>query len=327
MRALLALVLLVNGGSHIPLVDADTGRVGHVLLATDAKWSPRGDRFAFIRGGDLFVADFATLNEIRLTADALLQHDPAWSPDGRRIAFLQQRLAPINRGPGPPDDVAVVDVRTRTITQLTNDEMSKRRLSWSPSGRVLEYEFRRYVFGGVQFIDAANGRPIESRTEAAYVVWSPRGTRVAYVIPRNGWSSVVVARADGTNARTVFRGAPNRWIYDLAWSPDGGLLAFTYGRRIELVDTRTGRAKALLPVRSRPVWVPVDATGVPVRPSTRLDHAPAWSPDGQRIAFERYDGSIGRYALGVANRDGTKLHFFLASKHSVGTPAWRPRVR
>jgi dipeptidyl aminopeptidase/acylaminoacyl peptidase len=59
----------------------------------------------------------------------------------------------------------------------------------------------------------------------------------------------------------------------------------------------------------------------------RLDHAPAWSPDGRRIAFERYDGAIGRYALGVANRDGTELHFFLGSKHSVGTPAWRPRVR
>jgi Tol biopolymer transport system component len=177
------------------------------------------------------------------------------------------------------------------------------------------------------FIDATTGRVIESRGEAPYEIWSPRGTRVAFVREAEGRASVIVARANGDSARTIFRGGRNRWIYDLAWSPNGTFLAFTYGRRIELVDTRTGRAKALLPVRSRPLWVPVDAMGTPARPSTHFDRAPAWSPDGRRIAFERYDGSIGRYALGVVNREGTKLRFFLGSKRPVGTPTWRPRVR
>ena len=81
-----------------------------------AKWSPEGDRIAFVRAGNLFVVDVATRKARALTEDGssvVLNGDPDWvyeeeltmteawwwSSDGRHIAYLHTDAAALGQFP------------------------------------------------------------------------------------------------------------------------------------------------------------------------------------------------------------------------------------
>ena len=102
---------------------------------------------------------------------------------------------------------------------------------------------------------------------------SPRGDRVAFEKDRQ----VFLAPIDGsTPAKKLFtvRGQND----EVAWSPDGGRLAFVSNREgHSLVGVYTDDATPIL-------WV---------APSTSRDASPRWSPDGRRLAFVRRPGSGG----------------------------------
>jgi TolB protein len=96
---------------------------------------------------------------------------------------------------------------------------------------------------------------------------------------------IVVARRDGSGARTVVGGDTDD--YEPSWSPEGDRLAFV--RRAPCSDS--GSACASLP---DDLWV-ADEDGSGARPVTffRQDsgntyaYSPSWSPDGSRIAHCR----------------------------------------
>jgi TolB protein len=124
-------------------------------------------------------------------------------------------------------------------------------------------------------------------------------------------SSLVVTAADGSSPRVLFRGARDTAVVDLAWSPKGRFLVFTYGgwsssdSRLEVADIASGRVSAVTALRSH-------------------DNAPTWSPDSGRIAFARYQQVRRRYAVAVVDRSGRNLHVLLRSNH-FAQPLWRPR--
>src|SRR4051794_17003419 len=67
--------------------------------------------------------------------------------------------------------------------------------------------------------------------------WSPDSSMIAYVDPQN----LYVARADGSNAVAIASiGAPGvvfPFHQGIAWSPDGGRIAFRWARSAEPVDS------------------------------------------------------------------------------------------
>jgi Tol biopolymer transport system component len=327
-------LLLNREGGAISIVDAATGHARRLTRGSEAVWSPRGDRFAFTHGGDLFVLQVVGRGVRRLTTDGLVQHNPVWSPDGKRIAYLQQHPVDHRLPLGPTDDVAVIELDTSDLVQLTTDPDNKLRLSWSPDGETLAYEIHRRFRTIVALIDAATGKPVGNRFDGSYPIWSPSGRRVAYVSADQRRALLVVARSDGSAARILFRGARDEGIDRIAWSPGGRLLCFVYvggsaiGPRLEVVDTVTARTRRVPRVRNPAGWLPVagEAIALPT-PVRNFDDLPAWSPDGRRIAFVRYEPRHRSYVLAVVNRDATNLRVLLRSKRSIGAPLWRPRSR
>lgn len=98
---------------------------------------------------------------------------------------------------------------------------------------------------------------------------------------------------------------------DVAWSPDGRRLAFTRFRT-DLIDSAN-------------LWL-ADAGGAERRMITHepgIQQHPAWSPDGQWIAYSAGQG-YGTYEIYVVRADGTERRRSTQNQAHEFGPAWSP---
>lgn len=246
--------------------------------------------------------------QLQLTNAANEISAPRWSPDGRYLAFLSTPAAAEHK------QVMVLDRRggeARTLTSVSDDIGD---YAWSPDGRRLvlvmtlsgEATAKRpkpIVIDALHFkqdedgylgvghgrhlylFDVA-GRTIEALTadpasNEGLPSWSPDGRQIAFVRTRekgpdpDGMEDIDVidARAGATARQVVRAYAPNG--QQLAWSPDGTLLAYLQG-----IEPRYNGY-----IQDRLAVVP--ATGGRPRPlSDTLDRAVtsyAFAPDGASI--------------------------------------------
>jgi Tol biopolymer transport system component len=192
----------------------------------------------------------------------------------------------------------------------------------------------------------AGAKPTQGRTNVD-PVWSPDGTRIAFVSSRVGSSDrdIWVMRSDGTGLINLTRGIPDEGSH--AWSPDGARIAFTRAPRsgeerpsVEVIDAGGG-GRRVLAAGSFPTWSP-DGTRIAFTSAPRVveekssvevieadgggrrvlavGSLPAWSPDGARIAYVR-DGDVW-----VVDADGSNPHPLtsFAALRFANTPAWSP---
>ena len=180
------------------------------------------------------------------------------------------------------------------------------------------------------------------RTDPSAPAWSPDGRRLAFAVPGELW----VARADGTGARLLARGASSETR--AVWSPEGRSLAYagTSGRAAGLfvVNSTGGRPRLLSRVDEEALWSPdgrriaLVRTGTPreagiflAAPDGRgrrrltrgLDTEPVWSPDVREIAFRR---GLLVGDIYVVNVNGSTLRNLTRTPgYDERQPAWRPR--
>ena len=186
---------------------------------------------------------------------------------------------------------------------------------WAPDGsRLVAVQWHGDVtgrmVGRLSIVDLeGNVRPLtEEGAEHFSPVWSPDGTRIAYVAARDrvGWSvpevDVWIVQADGSNPRKL-SGLKGRRVQ---WSPDG--------RRV--MSGCVG-SNALCTVAA-------DGTDLRQVPNSSNIFDFAWASDGGRLAIAA-SGPDGRY-LGVMRVDGTERRSLLGGWGLVGLD-WSPDSR
>jgi Tol biopolymer transport system component len=240
------------------------------------------------------------------------RHPAAASSEGR-IAFV----AP----DGETWQAYVVNPDGTGLTQLTYvsppDVVDE--VVWSPDGTRFAYVVRPSDTDRsdiwVSDADGANAHPLGLDPGAREPSWSPDASEIAYTTS-NG--QIWIVGADGTRPPHPFTNCgPPECVADSspAWSTDGSSIAFV----------RQSGADPVVPF-SIFVW-PVEG-GRPAPTYVALEGATwarelAWSPDGSRLAFTRSVDDGARFAMFVADVDGSRVER-LAAPPTAQSPAWSP---
>ena len=140
--------------------------------------------------------------------------------------------------------------------------------------------------------------------------WSPDGTKLAYTVDNGSFfgGTIKVADPDGSNPQTIATG------YDFtgpAWSPDGTKIIFAG-------DSTDDSCQHLYVVDYPPTSAPTSLTTIQC--VSGPPHQPAevdWSPRGDKVAFDTFDGSWVSY---VINADGSGSRVLVGAQH----PSWSP---
>lgn len=217
----------------------------------DPAWSPDGKLLAYStdRGGslDIWLRDLAAGTDRQITRHAGAALSAAWSRDGKTLAFLDQTGA-----------LHTVDVASGTIRQLFGAIWEPGKPSFSADGKTLAlaafkpYSARyREGLSEILTVDVATGaatyqphaphKSLGTRGDDG-PVWSPDGTRLAYVFASRLW--VVDVDAQGR-----FRGSPralNDEVTDApSWSGDSSQILYLSGGKLRLIPAVGGAAKTV----------------------------------------------------------------------------------
>jgi TolB protein len=210
-------------------------------------------------------------------------------------------------------------------------------------GRNGRIAFRRYLNdrhtrGAIFTInpDGSGERPLQHPGNNIVFTepdWSPNGRWIVYnAWPRNNddASRILKIRANGRHRTRLSQTCTDNCVSDSfpAWSPDGRQIAFE--RRLVPPDPNDTWLIAIYVMQADGTEaIQVTRQGESAGdPGIRfLDRAPAWAPDGDRLAFERESIRRQRHAVFTVAVDGTGERRITPWRLDAAQPDWSPDGR
>ena len=219
---------LLSGGEIIPI----TNETNQYTKLRTPRWSPNGDRIAFIDEENVYIIDADGSNLVQLTDDVLLNPwHLDWSPDGQIIAIV------FDQSP----HIRLLDIDTLEVSDLMlgNYRDGLLGLSWSPDGEYIVFTSNRDgERSGLYTIEISSGEvamllnmPYHMRY-VRHPRWSPNGEQIAFTNENyDGGRDIYLINVDGSDLtrltnQTNAPGISNH-IGQMSWSPDGDRIVFS----------------------------------------------------------------------------------------------------
>jgi len=220
----------------------------------DPSWSPGGSQVTFVRWTTpwgIYIIN-ADGSDERLLFSSDVARAPVWSPDKSQIAFYFETEGWYPVGRCTPEGcttmkhfqtewhLGVVDVADGYLRQPYNDRFSFSP-TWSADGEWIVYD------GGVggalpstlhglcmTTVEGPNNSVLTNNVHDHFPVWSPDGTRIAFMHWQHDHWEIYVINADGsgrwplTSSSAYVEPRPNN--VSPVWSPDGEQIVFLSDR-------------------------------------------------------------------------------------------------
>jgi Tol biopolymer transport system component len=299
--------------------------------------SPDGSRVAFSWKGDIYVKQVGSEALIRITKDPAMDSWPVWSPDASQIAFVRngqvllasplgggERIVAESEGrvAWTADGSALLVLQKTSALgtsifrialaggekqQLTfpNDATpGDLDMSISPDGRTVAFCRVLQTIGCELFVMPAAGGEVHQltndHTQVFGMAWTADSQEIVFSSTRQNAYRLWRIPALPANRRGVFNSPqPVEGAGDDAGWPSisrNGRLAYQHDtRNWDILRAEIAAGKAGSNDRLGPP--------TPLIASTRIETAPAWSPDGKKIAF--VSNRSGYFEVWICDADGS----------------------
>jgi Tol biopolymer transport system component len=238
-------VVFFSGRSGNAEIYRMTGDPRFPLRITDHPASDMDPAISADGGDIIFTSNRTGNNEIFLVgrhggAAINLTNSPAndgwarWSPSGRQIVFHSNR-------DGGDFEIYVMDWDGNAPTRLTEHAGIDQFPDWSPDGRQIA--FRRNTDIYVMHLESRDTRRLTNAAPLNQMpAWSPDGKALAFMSARDGYPSVFVMNADGSDQRNLTPKDPgdlaSDWVSRApSWSRNGRQIYFMSSRPSTGLDT------------------------------------------------------------------------------------------
>lgn len=253
----------LESGSTTDLVEAPAGRGAAWNTDGDLVFAPNADGVLMMRTADGAVRPLTTLDT---TTHETSHRWPSFLPDGRHVVYLGTRSGSARS--------------TAWVAPLDNPAARRQVASTDAQPLV----------AGATLLYAADDALVAQPLDPAS--WTPSGPSivVGVVVGRGPLGQV-----SATAARDVLVfGAPGTSLRELRWVSRSGRVIGPMGEPVDAWSLRIAPSGSRVAVTERDaqvgtldVWIHDGAQPVPLRVSrsTDVDEGPAWSPDGNRLAW------------------------------------------
>ncbi len=260
--------------------------------------------------GTLWLAEANGSNARAIHTEDQGISDVIVAPNGRQALYVTPRE--------PQRTILMlINLESRITRVLVDDaQASVDRPAWSPRGDVIAYERVNVHDPAVESPqiwlaqpDGTSLGPLYGNQIVSYApVWSPDGHLLAL---HNGIAQTIdiYTLRDFTTAQHVF---PDSTSDPVSWSPDSTALVYSSTPsqndqpRVRRGDWQTGAISDLTD-------------------GTYADHNPAWSPDGEWIAFSRQAEQAEEQRIWVMRSDGSMARPLTSNSPYQDTrPVWSP---
>jgi hypothetical protein len=304
-------------GDTLRLTATVRDTAGNVVSGSTVTWASNAPRVASVSATGLVTA--ISLGHVYVSATSagavgaaglyVQAPGPAQAASGR-IAFVSDRSG--------TQQLYLVNVDGSGLTQLTHDTTSYSRPAWSPdAARIAVVRNGQGIV--VMQVDGTGATLVAPGGVSP--AWSFDGNRIRYVL--NGGSEIDEVTLDGSQTTKLCAGVFGGQLYrgdHLDWSPD---------RKTAVFERETYSAPGADPMVT--TFTNDDhCTGPHVM--NNVGFAPAWSPDGQRIAGASFgpgyvEGNTTYIVNGIWTSDGTPVFRSEPGYMSVHWPnrlSWSP---